>query len=250
MGGVSERGISSTVRFSLLCGTEMPAKVLLTGWIIASWPKRNSQGLSTCTADTEGLETCGWDKIARMAWWGWCGKLTHKSEVTVLGVSTKYQIVVSHLELHKNYRLMPYEFVPYMCVTGIQTHTKKVIIRCCYESLGNCSNYCDGLEDFQMPCKDSTRSQKNLWCFKLLRLFLLVFSFVMKFQKQNTALSLDDQQLIYHLQNHEIFRQVWNWSAWMHFLWVLNEVQLELLDTPVCQPGLFLNQKKLFAAVP
>lgn len=34
LGGVSESGISSTGLFSLFCGTEKSAKILLTVWII------------------------------------------------------------------------------------------------------------------------------------------------------------------------------------------------------------------------
>lgn len=63
--GISERGISNTVRFSLLWGTEKPTKILLTVWIIACWAK-NSQGWSVCTANTKGLEACcRWDKIGQ-----------------------------------------------------------------------------------------------------------------------------------------------------------------------------------------
>lgn len=37
---MNERGISNTFLSSLLCGTQKPAKVLLTVWIVASWAKR------------------------------------------------------------------------------------------------------------------------------------------------------------------------------------------------------------------
>lgn len=42
LGGVSERGISTSVLFLLLGGTGKPAEVLLSVWIIASWGKRSS----------------------------------------------------------------------------------------------------------------------------------------------------------------------------------------------------------------